>query len=522
MAITIERQPGYQEEGTGFIRNNFNPAYNPIKYRLDSTNKNKPGHRYITQVKSLESGNPVLFEKTNIGVTQAGGGKRGEVSIHRELQDYVDFYYTQGIINAVGSATNAHFGYKVEFGEEWFEEWEWSDFGFVPNSEVSTYDYNPDNLINATMLFITVSQGQEPPYSIGDKIFVTLNTGTQDAPEIAGVKEVLKVEQTSINGIQSYKVVLNMAWVGSGSSTGGNTRYADNRKTRFLGVNTELPIQTVFNGVLKFGNQEFNNWISQDYVLALSERKILSQLYDGYRVRENSRCYINFRQEESALGSAQPYLIRFYNDSGEIYEFILPESQSKIRTINVGTSRTDFGTLITGNGDLIKPTTKSYSFEFRREAGGIASKRYYITIDRSCPVDEVMELHYMDRLGSILPWYFTLMNVETHNINRDKYTRHNGNWGADSFRQQITIGGEEIYNSDYTVSHLLRTDWLNDKDAKFFHNVMESPVTFLNVGDFFNRCNIETNSVEVKKEKWYELKRYEVRVTMSHKENLNI
>ena len=508
MAITINKQP----------ISNFNPAYNPIVYQVESTNKNKSGFRYIAQVKDLS--NNLLFEKTVIPEFSTGVGY---IHLDRELQDYVDFYYSQGIINTVGSANQTHINYKVEFGEEYFENWEWEDFFFVPNSLVSTLDYNPDNLINATSLVVKKSTGSEPPFTIGDKIFVTLNEGTQERPQIQGLQEVLFVNEQTSGGIQYYRVILNLGWVGSGVSTGGSARYADNRKSRFLAENTELDNETAFNGALKFGNQEFNNWDSQEYRLANPFSKALTQLYDGYKVRENSRCYINFRQTLSDIGEfREPDKIRFYNDSGEIYEFNIPTSGIRIRTINVGTSRTDFGTLISGSGALIKPTTKEYSFEFLGQAGNIASKRYYITIDRSCPVGEVMELHYMDRLGSILPWYFTAMNIETHNINRAKYTRNNGNFGPDSFRQQITIGGEEIYNSDYTVSHLLRTDWLNDKDAKFFHNVIESPVTFLNVGDYFNRCTIETNSVEVKKEKWYELKRYEVRVTMSHKENINI
>ena len=510
MAIIINKQPS----------SDFNPVYNDIVYQVESSNKNNLGFRYIAQIKDLSDN--LLFEKTVI--PELGTGV-GNIHLDRELSDFVDFYFSPSIVNAVGSANPTHINYKVEFGEEYFENWEWEDFFFVPNTFVSTLDYNPDNLINATSLVVKKTTGSEPPFAIGDKIFVTLNSGTQDRPQIQGVQEVLFVDEQTNGGIQYYRVILNLGWVGSGTSTGGSARYADNRKSRFLAENTELDNETAFNGVVGFARAGFNVWDSQEYRLANPFSKALTQLYDGYKVRENRPLYINFRQTLSSIGEfREPDKIRFYNDSGEIYEFTIPVSGVRIRTINVGTSRTDFGTLMSGSGALIKPTTKEYSFEFLGEAGNIASKRYYITIDKSCPVSELVEIQYMDKLGSVLPWYFTLMNVETHSIKRSSYTKLNGTFAAEKWENRITRGGNEIYNSEFETEFILRTDFLNDRDAKYFHNVVESPVTFFyqEEGDQNVRCTIETNSVEVKKEKWFELKRYEIRVKLSNSQKINI
>ena len=497
MAININNQPA----------DDFNPVYNPVVYEIESTNKNKLGFRYIVQVKSLAGGNPVLFEKTIIPEFDNG---TGIVQLDRELSDYITYNYSQTVVNVIGTQNDSFLRCIVEFGEEYFESWEFEDFFFVGGADIGSY--NPNSLPNATSLVIRKSQGGPAPYTTGDSIFVTL-VGDQSRPQIAGVKEVLRVGDRVEGGIHYWEVVLNMGWVGSGPSDGGSTRYSDNRKTRFLGVNTELPTQTFFNGA--YGHQEWNNYSKDDYVLDNSEAKVLSQIFDGYRIRENSRCYINFVNIDS------PDNIRFRNDSGEEYRYNISTGTPVIRCINVGLSRTSFGSIQSGSGALIKPTTKSYSFQFYQNNTPI-SREYSLTIDRSCVVGEYKEINYLDKRGSFLPWYFTLINTEKHNINRSTFERYNGNFTSGKWRNQITFGGHTIHHADYDREYLLRTDWLNERDATFFHNVVESPVTFINEGGQMVACVMETNSVEILRGKRGDLKRYDVVVKMSNKEKINI
>lgn len=501
MAITINKQPSSK----------FNPVYNPLVYEIDSTNRNKPGFRYITQVKSTAAGNPLLFEKN---VIPEFGTGLGNIHLNRELSDYVDYYFDPNLTNAISISPGTSLRHKIEFGEEYFESWDWEDFFFVGNTTVSGLTYNPNNLVNATSLVVRKSTGVSAPYSIGDMIFVTLNPGTQDRPQIGGVQEVLFVDDVISGGIPYWRVILNLAHVGSGVSTGGESRYADNRKTRFLGENVELGTTAIFNGTFSF--QDWNTYNSNDYILSGTTSLPLSQVYDGYKIREGGRLYINFYNEPNP-----PTKIRFRNDSGEVYDYTVPASTVEVRTVNVGLTRTSFGTIIVGSGLLIKPTTKSYSFQFYNGTTP-TSKEITLSIDRSCPIDKSIELQFLDKMGAFLPFYFNLMNIETHNINRSTYTSHNGSFGASKWENELTQGGSEVYASGYETGYLLRTDFLSDKDAKFFHNVVESPVTFINLDGQLLRCVIETNTVEVKKEKWFELKRYEIRVKLSNAEKINI
>lgn len=501
MAITLLGKP----------TDNNNPVYNPLVYYFDSDNKTQPGFRYIARV--LSSTNQLLFEKTILPDFDDG---KCILNINRELSDFVSYDINLSTANTTGfNAANSYYRYKLDIGEEYFVNWNFSDYEFIRSSDLP--QYNPNNLVNATAL-ATTSNSNIPPYSPGDKIVVSFTSTSPVKPQLQGAQEVLAVIPRTGSG---WLVILNIGWVGSGAADPGSTRYADNRKSRFTGLYTAINNECVFNGV--FSPEDFLTYDMDNYLMTGStgDKKWLSQIYSGYTVRRNNFLWLNWMTNgQTALVANR---LEFTADDGTIYRTSINTSSANwIKQINVGPNRDSFGTLVTGSGALLKPTTKWYTVKLINSLNSAVSETIKLNIDDKCPHGDVIDMLFLDKLGSMLTWNFTLRNTENQTINRLEYTKYLGELSGGKYKYDLTDGGSEFYSSEFTRSFVLRTDYMDTTAAKFFVNLIHSPVSFIRINGQFHRCNITTNNVEVKKEKWYELKRYDVNVTLSNNNKINI
>lgn len=501
MAITLLGKP----------TDNNNPVYNPLVYYFDSTNKAKPGFRYVARI--LSPTNQLLFEKTILPDFDSG---KCILNINREMSDFVSHTLNLSTINVVGyNAPDSYYRYKLDVGEEYFVEWNFFDFEFISNANMPTY--NPNNLQNATSL-ATTSDVNIPPYSPGDQIFVNFTATNPAKPQLQGIHEVLDVIPRAGSG---WHVILNIGWVGSGPTQGGSTRYADNRKSRFTGLYTAINNECVFNGV--YSPENFLTYDMDNYLMSgsVGDKKVLSQLYSGYNVRRSNFLSVNWMTND--VSTNIPNRMEFQSDDGTITRINVNTTTSHwIKQINVGPNRSNFGALVSGTLPLLKPDTKWYTFKFINSTDAAVSETYKINIDDSCAPHENIEMLFLDKLGSFLPWNFTFRNLENHNVERQEYTKYLGGLNDGKYTYDLTDGGSEIYDSSFNRSFTLRTGYLDTQASKFFANLIHSPVTLINIDGEYHRCKVTTNTVELKKEKWYELKRYEIQVVLSNSNKINI
>jgi hypothetical protein len=213
--------------------------------------------------------------------------------------------------------------------------------------------------------------------------------------------------------------------------------------------------------------------------------------------------------------------IYFENDSGvdSTYSFS-PALETNIQGFDFSPTRTDWGV----GGPIVTSTTKWYEFTIldRDEIALSETKRVYI--DRECHSIDRVELLFMDKFGSFIPFQFNGRAVETHNVKRSEYTSYLGGLDTSSNKYSYNLddGGMGVYNSNYSRSFELQTDYLNTEESLFFHNIIESPVTLVKLGGDYYSCVMKTDSVEIKKDGWYEQKKYKVKITLSNKESINI
>lgn len=501
---------------------NINPAYNPLVYYFDSDKKTEDAFRYVVEVFEAGTTNK-LFEKT---IIPDFDDQKCVCNLNREMSDFLSYHLDFDELDGDNyRATDAYYRFDLDIGEEYIEQWQWDDFGFAgsvnwPN--FSDPQYNPNSL-SRTMLFTTDALNQ-PPYTSGDTIFVELNAGTQDRPSVRGVHKVLDVYQQSSGGVE-WVVVLELLWVGSGTSTGGKTKYADFRKSRFtnlLSLNNECVINTALSKI------DFLNYDSTIYnmVASTGDKKFLTQMYDSYKVREGNTFFLQYMSYKTSTIST-PRSIKFENDSGDSSTLSLTTSVNVgVWGIDLSPTRTDWGLVDTGTLPIIKPTTKTYSATLLDINGNAISEKKTVLIDRECVNKGSIEMLFMDKFGSFLPWNFTFRNVQDQQLEKSNYSKYLGGYqsqeGGGKFTYNLKNGGRETHNSEYKKNYLLRTEWLSDQEAEFFPNVIHSPVTMIKVNGVFQRCVVNTSSFEVKDDNWNTLKRYEITVKLSNDEIINI
>ena len=505
MAITLVGRPPFK----------INPAYNPVVYYFDSDNKTEEGFRYIAVIKN--SLGQILFEKTLIPDID---NNYGILNLNRELSNYVSYNLDfDNIDGDVYDADKSYLEYKFEIGEEYYVEWEWIDMGFAgsvnwPNAGNQQYNENG----NAKTMIYNNDVTEVPPYSPGDSIFITRTNDSDDAAPVTGVHTILDVYEQGSSGAE-WVIVLDLPYI-SGNSNGGKTRYSDNRKSRFLELfrrNNEV----IFNTALS--KKDWLTYDYSDYNMESSNsgnEKFLTQMYDNYVVRPDSTLFLQWMCYDvnnlTTVGS-----IYFENDSGvdSTYSFS-PALETNIQGFDFSPTRTDWGV----GGPIVTSTTKWYEFTiYDRDAIALSeTKRVYI--DRECHSIDRVELLFMDKFGSFIPFQFNGRAVETHNVKRSEYTSYLG--GLDTLNKEYSYnlddGGMGVYNSNYSRSFELQTDYLNTEESLFFHNIIESPVTLVKLGGDYYSCVMKTDSVEIKKDGWYEQKKYKVKITLSNKESINI
>lgn len=499
--------------------NNNNLGYNNLTYYFDSDNKTKDGFRYIIRV--VDAG--TLFEKTIIPDMDTG---YCNLQIDRELSDFLSYDFDE--VTATTSSIDAKNSYKkfqLYIGEEYYYDWVWTEYIYcAPDSAYwangSYHSYNPGwkNRVG-----IHNSSNIEPNYIIGDTINIDVTSPGPQTRSLLGISKVLDKFYIggTINGnYVGWVLVLDKLWIGSGVTTGGKVYYGDNRKTRFPDL-LSTKDQMVFNGVM--GKKEWLSYDEDIFKMNINSNDVrfLTNLpYDGYVSRLNDYLYVNYLTNGVEVLDQGEYLY-FENDEGSITRKLMARNGWGVKQVSVGTNTTNFGTTISGDGIIIKPKTKWYKFWMSDGNGVRISKEYKILLEHSCGSIDSMKVIYMDKLGSFLPFNFEARNIENRNVNRSTYRRHLGNAGSSGYTYDMKEGGEIIYNSNVNISYDLSTGYLSNIQSEFFSELLESPITFIQVDGTYVRCNITTSSIQVKKTGWYEQKRYDIKVNLSNDENTN-
>lgn len=552
MAITIKGSPDV-----------FSPAFNPIYYYLDSTNKNEDGFKYVVDIYRTGTADLLasykLFPRPNDGY--------GVCDINQILKSQL----SEDILGIKGPRDTppAYSCYDIEFGEEYVVKWSFTDTEFAPSGQ--TY---------------FVGTGGTQPFVAGDLILAQQNSGfTED--RYNGVFVVLSANSNTI--------LVDIDFVSS-PTIGGFITFSDQRKTIFQDL-TGFTGSCVFNGAV--AHQEFMQYDSTDYDTSVnSGATFLTNIPNNYTVKPDNTMRLNFYNSVIPTGTTFINVVTQYG----VYDLENENPLGKVNVIGAGPANilqyqdnytnnfgsfpvfknicypilfvVDFGgqTLLQGdgttpwneligddefveflgdNGQLIGgiivdiPTSDSividYPFSAVTATSGHAFQRTdwyevkifssdqgeYVTETKRFNVDWSttrygnVELVFMDRMGSYAPANFELQNYRTMNVTRDSYTKILGDLNAISlsnkWQYKSTDRGRTSINTKVITQLELNSNWLSEEDANYLKELYSSPFVYIKENGQLWPAVVTSNSylIQTKNNK----KNIQIKITVEYANN---
>jgi hypothetical protein len=462
------------------------PAYNPIKYIIDNTNKNEPGFRYIFTIYSATGSHIPANVVAQYKVLPAFSTGYGEQDISKLMQSLVTFDES-GIGTLSYSVQESWYQYDVDLGFEYIDNIDYTASLQQSGAGDVEIHYNAHGFL------------------LGDQVVIVQADGGVANPTVEGLHTVLYADTNYF--------VINARWDTVGDDTiNGNVTYADRRKTITLD-DVLVTNKEVFNGAYNY----YNNTNAQDILfssalyLANSANDLLMTTHiagPDYAVSFNSssQFYYNLR-----VYAGISYDVSFYDMNGNLLN---NDVFSPANDGIWGVSLSSFGLI-----------TEDYYIIINGD-NGFVSQPYYFTYDNRCTINE-QQLYYLDRMGSFQSFAFQLRTYEKGQITREVYNQHID--GQVSAAQWVGVNlqkGFRTYNTNVTKTFDLNTNWMDQINANRFQELLTSPQVYYFLllsapPNIFCACIIENNSFEVFSQKNKKLIKQSVTIRLAQQDPIN-
>ena len=444
MATTIIAQP-----------QQLMPAYNPIKYIIDNTNKNEPGFRYIFTIYPAAGSHIPANVVAQYRVLPVYSTGYGEQDISMLMQSLVTFKFKSGQVN------ESWYQYDVDLG-----------FEYIDN--IDYFTTLQDNAGNVRITF--TAHG----FVVGDQIVITQADGGVANPALEGLHTVLSATANNFT--------VNVLWSTIGDDTiNGNVTYADLRKTQVLDDEV-IEDQEVFNGAYSSGIYTIGSPFPASSYDGLSGTQIaLSSLTNN---SASSAALIdgsafNLFSLMCRVYSGVSYSLTYFDMSGNILAG--PVTFNPIDGLyNFNISASQYG------------LTEDFYIEIEGDGLGVPFWNYFFKYDDRCAINNDL-LIYLDRMGSWQTFAFQLRTYEKGQITREQYNQHidgqvdEGEWEFGSIET-----GFRTYNTNVTYSLDLNTNWMDQYNADRFQELLTSPQVYYSKDNEFYlyACTVDATGFE--------------------------
>ena len=461
------------------------PAYNPIKYIIDNTNKNEPGFRYIFTIYPAAGSHIPVNVVAQYRVLPVFSTGYGEQDISRLMQSLVTWKFE------AGQANESWYQYDVDLGYE-----------FIDNIDYTTT--LQDNGGNVRISF--TAHG----FVAGDQVVIAqTGTGPTNNPALEGLHTVLSAT--------ANQFTVNVLWSTIGESTAnGNVTYADLRKTQVLDDEV-IEDQEVFNGAYSLGIYAQGLFPSADYLGDTDPSYALTSLGNPSNPSSATNAALFY---ESLYQTFQYYIMfRIYN--GVAYDVTYYTTVGD----NVLSSNSIAGADGLYNVDVFDVQVninQDFYVEITGDNGSVF--RNYFKYDDRCPINEYNQLFYLDRMGSWQSFNFQLRTYEKGQITREMYNQHiDGHVHGTEWKYTSDAMGNRTYNTNVSYSLDLNTNWMDQFNADRFQELLTSPQVFYQnpVDSLYYACTVEATSFENFSQKNKKLIKHSVTIKLANQVPIN-
>ena len=443
MATTIIAQP-----------QQLMPAYNPIKYIIDNTNKNEPGFRYIFSIYPATGSHTAATQIAQYRVLPVFGTGYGEQDISMLMQSLVTFTYASEQVN------ESWYQYDVDLGYEYIDNIDYTASLQESGGGDVEIHFNAHGFI------------------AGDQVVVVQADGGVANPTVEGLHTVLYADTNFF--------VINARWDTVGDDTiNGNVTYADLRKTQVLD-DEAIVDQEVFNGAYSLGIYAIGSPFPASSYDGLSGTQIaLSSLTN------------NSASSATLVSGSQtvPFFLMCRVYSGVDYNLTYFDMSGNILAGPITYNPTDglYNFIISPYQNGI---TEDFYVEIEGDSAGVPFWTYFFKYDNRCAINEDV-LVYLDRMGSFQSFVFQLKTYEKGQITREQYNQHidglvdDGEWVFGP-----TETGFRTYNTNVTYSLDLNTNWMDQYNADRFQELLTSPQVFYYNNSEIYSCTVDSTGFE--------------------------
>ena len=461
------------------------PAYNPIKYIIDNTNKNEPGFRYIFTIYPAAGSHIPANVVAQYRVLPVFGTGYGEQDISRLMQSLVTYNETGLLYSGTPyDSSESWYQYDIDLGYEYIDNIEY------------TSDISPDGLN-------TLIEYPAHGFIVGDQVSITQADGGVANPALEGLHTVITVDNAN-------QFTVNVLWSTITDDTiNGNVTYADLRKTQVLDDEVIVD-QEVFNGA-------YNNTLNISDSNAFPSAAYLGTMNPyGYLMTSNLPT-----NGPPYAPSAFPNAVFYYNlrvYGAYNYEVEWYDMDDNLLDTYPFTPAND-GIYSIFVGPTLLVTVDYYVSIYSDE--GTANDFYYFKYDDRCTIN-TDQLIYLDRMGSWQSFAFQLRTYEKGQITREQYNQYiDGQVISTEWVGKELQKGFRTYNTNVTKTFDLNTNWMSQYDADRFQELLTSPQVYYSSDTYFCACVIENNTFEVFSQKNKKLIKQSVTIRLAQQDPIN-
>jgi hypothetical protein len=466
MSITIRKQPV-----------ELSPVYNQMMIVATSSNQTQNSFQFIGDIYC----NGVNVTRMKVPVNPDGFGV---FDLHKHIENKVSFDFDPNA-NYFTRATSSFATYSVNFSEEWRQEWKFTDNFFSTTAPYvgKVGFYGPT----------------EPYFNLGDEIFVAQNVGYTN-PTYEGNSIV--VAKTFSAG--NWKITTDQAFYTS-SPTNSGTMSLANFGLNIVSTTASTGKLYAFNGVLSY--LDYMNWDYTYYTAKTTAPygNFLSTTPDSYELNLDSRMWLNLYQNvTNSIGKVYIKTNLGTYSISNTFTSVTTDNNRLLR-IGVGPYQLLNATASITTGSYTLPVMNSTTTEMTIWVENTSNQRTIATktfkIKENCSAYEKIQLVFLDKLGSFIPYTFNMVNRHNKTINKTDYQQHYGSYAQSSnnWNYKSYDRGRKTLDIVVLDQYIINSNWVNQSTSNFLMEMFESPeVYWIKEDGVTIAINIISNQVERK------------------------
>jgi len=425
--------------------------------------------------------------------------------LHRHLENVVTYDFDPDWVG-LNIATNSFATYSLSFAEQFRYEWEFYDNAFT---------------FGGFLGFIGLTGAPAPLFNVGDSITV-LQDPVPTNIEYNGNAQITGITQSGSN----YIIITNKPFLQSSPPEGGKI-WLSNFELTTVDSGRARETKFVWNGVFNF--LDFRNYTENDFIPSgTTPSRWLTSVPQNWEMDLDDRMWLlaykndNNQQKDLIVQTnngtyriTSPYSTGVGSNPG--YRFI-SAAVGPWHLINATSSFTAIGT---ASFPMIDNNTKEYKVWYRNQILQVDTEVMTFKLKRKCSKYEKIQLVFLDKLGSFIPYTFNMVSRNMKEIEKSKYKQFYGEYpvAADAWNYQTYSRGTKTLDVRVKENWMINSDWVNQETSDFLMELFESPEVYWIKEDGVSLAiHIEVSNIERKQTINDQIINYELMFELAQKD----